>query len=77
MLSQVLIHLDGIAAQEGGLLFMTTNKFNLLDEALIRPGKSLVFDSPFEVVWMLLAVLGLLLATKLLKSYYTCFSHSF
>lgn len=30
---------DGVAAQEGGLLFMTTNKFELLDPALIRPGR--------------------------------------
>ena len=30
---------DGIAAQEGRLVFMTTNKVDVLDPALIRPGK--------------------------------------
>lgn len=33
-----LILSDGVAAQEGNLLFMTTNKLELLDRALIRPG---------------------------------------
>lgn len=29
---------DGIAAQEGKILFMTTNKIEVLDPALTRPG---------------------------------------
>jgi len=37
--SGLLNALDGVAAQEGGLLFMTTNKYELLDAALIRPGR--------------------------------------
>ena len=31
--------LDGVAAQEGKMLFMTTNHMETLDEALIRPGR--------------------------------------
>jgi chaperone BCS1 len=38
-LSGLLNAIDGIAAQEGRILFMTTNNFNILDEALIRPGR--------------------------------------
>ena len=30
---------DGVAAQEGRLLFMTTNHIDRLSEALIRPGR--------------------------------------
>ena len=30
---------DGVAAQEGRLLFMTTNHIERLSEALIRPGR--------------------------------------
>eukprot|EP01118_Nematostelium_gracile_P009060 TRINITY_DN3036_c0_g2_i1.p1 TRINITY_DN3036_c0_g2~~TRINITY_DN3036_c0_g2_i1.p1 ORF type:complete len:462 (+),score=121.19 TRINITY_DN3036_c0_g2_i1:159-1544(+) len=37
--SGLLNALDGVASQEGGLLFMTTNKYHVLDEALIRPGR--------------------------------------
>ncbi len=29
---------DGIAAKEGKILFMTTNKIEVLDPALTRPG---------------------------------------
>ncbi|CAB9497346.1 HYPER-SENSITIVITY-RELATED 4 [Seminavis robusta] len=38
-LSGLLNAIDGVAAQEGRLLFMTTNHRNRLDEALIRPGR--------------------------------------
>lgn len=31
--------LDGVAAAEGRILFMTTNYLNRLDDALIRPGR--------------------------------------
>jgi len=37
--SGLLNALDGVAAQEGRLLFMTTNKVEALDPALIRPGR--------------------------------------
>lgn len=38
-LSGLLNALDGVASQEGRLLFMTTNHFELLDPALSRPGR--------------------------------------
>lgn len=38
-LSGLLNALDGVAAQEGRLLFATTNKYRSLDPALIRPGR--------------------------------------
>jgi mitochondrial chaperone BCS1 len=38
-LSGVLNCLDGVAAQEGCLTFMTTNRIEALDAALIRPGR--------------------------------------
>lgn len=38
-LSGLLNALDGVASQEGRLLFMTTNHFGLLDPALSRPGR--------------------------------------
>jgi len=38
-LSGLLNALDGIASQEGRLLFMTTNKKEKLDSAFIRPGR--------------------------------------
>ena len=38
-LSGLLNAIDGVAAQEGRLLFMTTNHRDRLDEALIRPGR--------------------------------------
>jgi len=38
-LSGLLNTLDGIASQEGRLIFMTTNKRQLLDPALLRPGR--------------------------------------
>ncbi|KAH9995436.1 P-loop containing nucleoside triphosphate hydrolase protein [Russula compacta] len=38
-LSGLLNALDGISAQEGRLLFATTNRYNSLDPALIRPGR--------------------------------------
>ena len=31
--------IDGVAAQEGRMLFMTTNHLERLNEALIRPGR--------------------------------------
>jgi len=37
--SGLLNALDGVAAQEGRLLFMSTNRYDVLDEALIRPGR--------------------------------------
>lgn len=37
--SGLLNALDGVAASEGRLLFMTTNHINKLDAALIRPGR--------------------------------------
>lgn len=45
--SGILNALDGIGAQEGRILFMTTNRIELLDSALIRPGRvdvSIHFD---------------------------------
>ena len=38
-LSGLLNALDGVAAQEGRLLFATTNKYAALDPALCRPGR--------------------------------------
>ncbi|KAL5492998.1 hypothetical protein ACEPAI_4446 [Sanghuangporus weigelae] len=38
-LSGLLGAIDGIAAQEGRLLFATTNKYSALDPALVRPGR--------------------------------------
>lgn len=38
-LSGLLNALDGVASQEGRLLFMTTNHFSSLDPALSRPGR--------------------------------------
>lgn len=38
-LSGLLNALDGVASQEGRILFMTTNHFELLDPALSRPGR--------------------------------------
>jgi mitochondrial chaperone BCS1 len=38
-LSGLLNALDGISAQEGRLLFATTNRYHTLDPALIRPGR--------------------------------------
>jgi mitochondrial chaperone BCS1 len=38
-LSGLLNAIDGVAAQEGRLVFMTTNYRERLDEALIRPGR--------------------------------------
>eukprot|EP01117_Protostelium_nocturnum_P009121 TRINITY_DN3267_c0_g2_i1.p2 TRINITY_DN3267_c0_g2~~TRINITY_DN3267_c0_g2_i1.p2 ORF type:complete len:448 (-),score=154.96 TRINITY_DN3267_c0_g2_i1:46-1389(-) len=37
--SGLLNALDGVGSQEGKILFMTTNKINMLDPALIRPGR--------------------------------------
>eukprot|EP00758_Cryptobia_borreli_P001583 Tbor_TRINITY_DN2359_c0_g1::TRINITY_DN2359_c0_g1_i1::g.112::m.112/K08900/BCS1; mitochondrial chaperone BCS1 len=39
-MSGVLNALDGVAAQEGRLVFMTTNHVERLDAALIRPGRA-------------------------------------
>ena len=36
--SGLLNAIDGVAAQEGKILFVTTNHIERLDEALIRPG---------------------------------------
>ncbi|KAF8581519.1 P-loop containing nucleoside triphosphate hydrolase protein [Ramaria rubella] len=38
-LSGLLGALDGVAAQEGRILFATTNRYESLDEALCRPGR--------------------------------------
>jgi len=38
-LSGLLNALDGVGAQEGRILFATTNKYNALDSALCRPGR--------------------------------------
>jgi mitochondrial chaperone BCS1 len=38
-LSGLLNALDGVGAQEGRLLFATTNKYSVLDPALCRPGR--------------------------------------
>ena len=38
-LSGLLNALDGVGAQEGRILFATTNKYSALDPALIRPGR--------------------------------------
>ncbi len=37
--SGLLNALDGVAAQEGKLVFLTTNHIEKLDQALIRPGR--------------------------------------
>lgn len=37
--SGLLNALDGVATKEGGIVFMTTNHLEVLDEALIRPGR--------------------------------------
>lgn len=38
-LSGLLNALDGVSAQEGRLLYATTNRYSALDEALTRPGR--------------------------------------
>lgn len=38
-LSGLLNALDGVAAQEGRILFATTNRYGSIDEALCRPGR--------------------------------------
>ena len=38
-LSALLNVLDGVAAQEGMILIMTSNHLEALDEALVRPGR--------------------------------------
>lgn len=38
-LSGLLNAIDGVQAQEGRLLFATTNKYRALDPALVRPGR--------------------------------------
>jgi chaperone BCS1 len=38
-LSGLLNALDGVGAQEGRILFATTNRYQTLDDALIRPGR--------------------------------------
>ena len=38
-LSGLLSALDGVAAQEGRILFATTNRYEALDDALCRPGR--------------------------------------
>lgn len=38
-LSGLLSAIDGVAAQEGRLLFATTNNYSALDPALVRPGR--------------------------------------
>lgn len=40
-MDRLLNALDGVAAAEGRLLFMTTNYIERLDQALIRPGRGL------------------------------------
>lgn len=45
--SGLLNGIDGVAAQEGRLLFLTTNHVDRLDEALLRPGRVDV-RVPFE-----------------------------
>lgn len=45
-LSGLLNTLDGVASQEGRILFMTTNHKDKLDDALIRPGR---IDRKFEI----------------------------
>lgn len=37
--SGLLNAIDGVAAQEGRMLFMTTNHLERLSEALVRPGR--------------------------------------
>jgi len=44
--SGLLNAIDGVAAGEGRILFMTTNKHELLDAALIRPGR---VDLQYEI----------------------------
>lgn len=41
--SGLLNALDGVAAQEGKLVFMTTNHVDKLDPALVRPGIHILF----------------------------------
>lgn len=38
-LSGLLGAIDGVTAQEGRLLFATTNRYSALDHALVRPGR--------------------------------------
>ncbi|KAJ7934868.1 hypothetical protein B0H13DRAFT_1591288 [Mycena leptocephala] len=38
-MSELLNALDGVGAQEGRILFATTNKYSALDPALCRPGR--------------------------------------
>ena len=47
-LSGLLDALDGVGAQEGRLLFVTTNRYETLDAALRRPGRMDV-DTEFKL----------------------------
>ncbi|ORC86848.1 putative ATP-dependent chaperone [Trypanosoma theileri] len=64
-MSGLLNALDGVAAQEGRLVFMTTNHVERLDDALIRPGRC---DVKVEI--------GLLSPSQARQLYRKFFPHS-
>jgi len=66
-LSGLLNALDGIGAQEGRVLFATTNKYNSLDPALCRPGR---MDLHIEF-----KLASRFQAEELFKRFYTPSSH--
>ncbi len=63
-LSGLLNALDGIAAQEGRILFATTNSYGALDPALLRPGR-LDLHVEFHLA-------STYQARELFKRFYTC-----
>ncbi|RDX49168.1 P-loop containing nucleoside triphosphate hydrolase protein [Lentinus brumalis] len=63
-LSGLLNALDGIAAQEGRILFATTNSYGALDPALLRPGR-LDLHVEFHLA-------STYQAKELFKRFYTC-----
>jgi DNA polymerase III delta prime subunit len=70
--SGLLNALDGVAAQEGRIIFLTTNHRELLDPALIRPGRidvefKLDLASREQVGTMLLLALGMTMANPVLQ----------
>ncbi|TFK77980.1 P-loop containing nucleoside triphosphate hydrolase protein [Polyporus arcularius HHB13444] len=65
-LSGLLNALDGIAAQEGRILFATTNSYGALDPALLRPGR-LDLHVEFHLA-------STYQARELFKRFYTCSS---
>jgi len=46
-LNQLLVEMDGLATKEGVVMLASTNRSDVLDRALLRPGR---FDRHIEVI---------------------------